>query len=111
MSLAPISFETTLPALLQGDICIQYTQCGKPKCKCRTGQPHGPYYYRVWRDGASVRKAYVRREALAETQAACDAYRAMMDRLKETRLQRAMLAKNIRREWRRTKAWRSARLD
>jgi hypothetical protein len=29
---------------LAGSVFRRYGQCGKPRCVCRTGQRHGPYY-------------------------------------------------------------------
>jgi hypothetical protein len=36
---------------------------------------HGPYYYRFWRDGGRLRKAYVRPHELEEVRAQCEARR------------------------------------
>ncbi|MEO7716787.1 MAG: DUF6788 family protein [Capsulimonas sp.] len=99
--------DMTIP-LLQGEICMQYTRCGKATCRCREGNLHGPYYYRVWRDGDSVRKEYVRRERLMEIQASCDAYRALMEQLKQARIKRLELQKRIRHECRKIKPRTSA---
>lgn len=33
---------------------LQYRRCGKPGCKCNTGQGHGPYWYSY--DGNSAAK-------------------------------------------------------
>lgn len=39
----------------------EYVRCGKPACRCRAGERHGPYTYKYWRDPDSgrLRKAYV----------------------------------------------------
>ena len=37
-----------------------WTRCGKPRCRCRNGRPHGPYHALHWRDGARQRRVYVR---------------------------------------------------
>jgi len=47
----------------------------QPQCHCAHGTQHGPYYYRLWREGSKVRKAYVRPADLAAVRAACDARR------------------------------------
>jgi hypothetical protein len=44
-----------IPALL-----TTWTRCGKPRCRCREGQLHGPYHALHWRDGAIQRRRYVR---------------------------------------------------
>ncbi len=92
---------------LPGEVCAQYIRCGKPGCHCRLGERHGPYYYRIWREGSRVQKAYVRREDLDAVQAACDAYRAYQQTLRGLRLQREALTQSIRHEWRRAKRLRA----
>lgn len=32
--------------------------CGK-KCKCRTGEPHSFYLYRVYREGKNIKEKYL----------------------------------------------------
>jgi hypothetical protein len=44
-----------IPALL-----TTWTRCGKPHCRCREGQLHGPYHALHWRDGSVQRRRYVR---------------------------------------------------
>jgi len=94
---------TDLTSLLPGEVCAQYIRCGKSGCRCRLGERHGPYYYRIWREGSRVQKAYVRREDLDAVQAACDAYRTYQRHLRQMRLQREKLTQDIRHEWRRGK--------
>ena len=31
---------------------LQYRKCGKPGCKCATGEGHGPYWYSLRNNGA-----------------------------------------------------------
>jgi hypothetical protein len=38
----------------------QWVRCGKPTCRCSSGQLHGPYIYVFWREGGRQRKRYVR---------------------------------------------------
>ena len=38
---------------------LETVKCGKPKCKCTEGKPHGPYWYAYWRDGRRVRCKYL----------------------------------------------------
>ncbi len=57
-----------------GTVLPQYIRCGKPACRCATGELHGPYFYRFWRDeDGRLRKVYVRRADLDEVRAACEA--------------------------------------
>ena len=63
--------ENPLPKMLPGAVCRQWKKCGKPTCRCRLGQLHGPYYYRFFRVNGVLHKRYVRPHELAITQAAC----------------------------------------
>jgi hypothetical protein len=38
------------PDKLSGAVHGQYVRCGKPNCKCASGELHDPYYYRFWRE-------------------------------------------------------------
>jgi hypothetical protein len=40
-------------------------RCGKPNCRCATGEGHGPYWFLHWRDGSIQRRRYVRRAEVA----------------------------------------------
>lgn len=65
----------TLPKTLPGVVCAQRVRCGKPGCRCASGQRHLAYY-RFWRDGGRLKKCYVRTADLAAVRAARDARRA-----------------------------------
>ena len=65
----------SIPAKLPGTVVAQWVKCGNPKCHCARGDLHGPYWYRFYREGSKVRKAYVRPADLAAVRAACDARR------------------------------------
>lgn len=41
-------------------VCAQYVKCGKPNCRCASGQPHGPYYAAFWKENGRIRKRYIR---------------------------------------------------
>jgi len=65
-----------IPDKLPGTVVAMRVTCGNPNCKCARGERHGPYFYRLYRDGCGkVRKAYVRPGDLAAVRAACDARR------------------------------------
>src|SRR3954452_8870646 len=66
----------TLPKVdpLPGVVCPQFVRCGTPGCKCATGDLHGPYWYRFWREGGRLRKAYIRLVHVEEVRAACALY-------------------------------------
>ena len=53
-----------------GCLVAETVRCGKGRCRCRWGKPHGPYwylYYRAW-DGRRwrLRKRYVPADQLEE---------------------------------------------
>jgi hypothetical protein len=37
-------------------------RCGKPNCRCASGERHGPYWFLRWREGDVQRRRYVRQE-------------------------------------------------
>lgn len=73
-----------IPALLP-----LWTRCGKPTCRCATGQRHGPYWVLRWREGATHRRRYVRPADL-------DAVRATVERRRRERAtERAAFADDL----------------
>jgi hypothetical protein len=60
--------------MLPGVVCAQRVRCGKPNCRCATGQRHLAYY-RFWREGGRLCKRYVPRADLERVRAACQARR------------------------------------
>lgn len=43
-----------------GTVYLEYRTCGDDTCKCMTGGgKHGPYKYRAYRDGDTVRREYL----------------------------------------------------
>jgi len=54
----------------------QWVRCGKPTCRCATGQLHGPYTYLFWRDGGRQHKRYIRPGDLDDARAAITDQRA-----------------------------------
>src|SRR5262245_58841038 len=65
----------TLPKTLPGAVCPQWVLCGREGCRCAQGCPHGPYFYRFWREGGRLRKQYVRRQDVDQVWAQCQARR------------------------------------
>ena len=63
---------------LPGAVCPQFVRCGTPGCKCATGDLHGPYYYRFWREDGRLRKVYVKRADVAAVRAACEEERQLI---------------------------------
>jgi hypothetical protein len=44
-------------------------RCGKPNCRCATGEGHGPYWFLRWREGPYQRRRYVKQADLAAVRA------------------------------------------
>ena len=38
---------------------LERVRCGSKKCKCASGELHGPYWYVYWTDGGRTRSQYV----------------------------------------------------
>jgi len=87
---------------LAGEVCPQFIRCGKDGCRCQHGQPHGPYHYRIWREGARVRKVYVKATELEEVKAACLLHRAITRSLQDVKQAKLHLSQSMHKEWRRT---------
>jgi hypothetical protein len=45
--------------MMAGSLVSQSRRCGKPRCGCVTGDPHGPYLYLSTATGAPSRLRYV----------------------------------------------------
>jgi len=87
---------------LPGTVCEQFIRCGNPGCHCRTGERHGPYYYRVWRGaGRTIHKVYIKRPDVARVRRQCESHLALSTGLRaamtRARLLRVRLAGQIRR--------------
>ncbi len=65
----------TLPKMALGTVHSQVVRCGKPSCKCASGELHGPYFYHFQRINGSLVKRYVKAADVADMRAACDARR------------------------------------
>ncbi|MFC4990586.1 DUF6788 family protein [Saliphagus infecundisoli] len=51
-----------------GTIYHEYRTCGDDTCQCMSGGPkHGPYAYRAYRDGDTVRREYLGKAPDANT--------------------------------------------
>lgn len=95
---------------LKGEVCAQYIRCGKSNCRCQQGQPHGPYYYRIWRDGSQVKKIYVKPAELERVRQACAAYKRLAEQLRGQRRARVRITRQIKQAWRTTQALQVATL-
>lgn len=72
----------SLPKMLPGAVCVQWKRCGKSACRCAAGKPHGPYFYRFYREEGLLRKAYVRKADLDRVRLQCLARRQERGRRK-----------------------------
>ena len=69
-----------LDAVLRGSLIERYKRCGKPGCKCATGQGHGPkYYLSVSRTGARPAMDYVPQDAQPQVAQYLSNYREIRD--------------------------------
>ena len=77
----------TLPKTsgLSGAVCAQWRRCGKKNCHCRTGKPHGPYYYVFWRENSILRKRYIRCADVEPMRQAYESDREQQARLRHDR--------------------------
>ena len=82
--------ENALPNIqpLPGAVCQQFVKRGSVLC--------GPYWYRFWREGGRLRKAYVRPENLAVARESCAKARAERAALTVDRRRLRELAANLR---------------
>jgi len=62
-------------APLPGSVCPQFRRCGKPNCHCASGELHGAYFYRFWRENGKLKKEYVPRAEVERVRSACASYR------------------------------------
>jgi hypothetical protein len=66
-----------------------WTRCGNPRCRCTTGEPHGPYHALYWRDGGMQRRRYV-------PQSEVETVRAILaGRRRERAIERAAFADDL----------------
>ncbi len=80
--------------LLRGSLVEQYVSCGKPRCRCRRGQKHGPLYYLYWKEQGRSRSLYVPRDQVGELRRQIQNYRRFQTEL-------TALLRRQRRDWQR----------
>ncbi|MBV9851442.1 MAG: hypothetical protein JO250_17375 [Armatimonadetes bacterium] len=68
-----------------GAVIAQYVRCGKPGCRCQSGEPHGPYWYLIRREGGRLVKTYLRPEQIEPARAACRQWRQFQSLLRANR--------------------------
>ncbi len=58
--MSPPSATETAESLYKTPTLLAHrVRCGKPTCRCTTGEGHGPYWYLYWRQGGVQRRRYV----------------------------------------------------
>jgi hypothetical protein len=73
-------------------------RCGKPNCRCATGEGHGPYHFLLWRQSGKQRRRYVR-------QSEVEAVRTVIERRqRHDRETRRLVAESLA-DWRGLKRW------
>jgi hypothetical protein len=73
-------------------------RCGKPNCRCASGEGHGPYHFLHWRQCGIQRRCYVRR-------ADVEAVRAVIERRHWLDRERRLLLATSRAELRSLRSW------
>ncbi len=100
MNTCPVESQKMPLEPLEGEVCTQFIRCGKLGCRCQSGHLHGPYYYRIWREGAHVNKVYVKSSEIEAVKAGCEAHRELAHNLREIKQARMQLTRSIQKEWR-----------
>ena len=57
-----------------GTVHVQYRVCGRPNCRCRSGQRH-PAHFLFWRQDGKLRKRYIKPKDVEAVRAAWEARR------------------------------------
>lgn len=45
---------------------LQSVRCGSKKCRCASGELHGPYWYAYWSEGGRTRSQYIGKKPPAQ---------------------------------------------
>ncbi len=80
---------------LKGTVLAEMKRCGKPTCRCNSGQLHGPYHYRYYRQRGRLHKRYVRQRDIRCVRAGIDARRREVTERREARRQLGLLLKSL----------------
>jgi hypothetical protein len=62
---------------LPGSVHAEYGRCGTVTCRCTTGDLHGPYWRRFWREGGRTRSQYIPQARVPVVLAACTRYQQL----------------------------------
>lgn len=73
--------------MIRGNLVEKYLPCGKEGCRCKEGEPHGPFYYLIYPEDGKQKTLYVRKDKLKEVREGIKAYkraRKTIDKVAET---------------------------
>ncbi len=74
---SPCSATETAETLYKTPALVFHrVRCGKPTCRCTTGDGHGPYWFLYWREGQKQRRRYVPAPEVPSVRAVVEARRA-----------------------------------
>jgi len=65
---------SSLAGMLHGSWVERYSVCSRPKCRCKSGERHGPRHYLVIRKGGRQRQKYVPNSQVAAARKGVEAY-------------------------------------
>lgn len=82
--------------LLSGTVITEMKRCGRPNCRCSSGQLHGPYHYLYYRERGKLHKQYVKPGRLPAVQRGIDARRTLAIERRTARLQLRLLVRALR---------------
>jgi hypothetical protein len=86
-----------LSQFLSGAVVEQYRRCGKPNCRCASGDSlHGPYYYRSWREDGKQYWEYIKCADVEAVKKACETNRVLQEYLRWNRWRVKMVFKRSR---------------
>jgi hypothetical protein len=71
--------------LFAASISLVYRTCGKERCACTRGRPHGPYFFLSIQSGGRNDRDHVSREVARRMQPAIDRYRRFVRGLRRLR--------------------------
>ena len=61
--------------MIRGSLVEKHLPCGKEGCKCKEGEPHGPFYYLIYPEEGKQKTLYVRKDKLKEVKEGIKAYK------------------------------------
>lgn len=69
---------------LPGGVYAQYIRCARRCAKCAERAGHGPYWYRFYRVGGTLRKEYISPRRVPYVRRQCAAWRALQRQERQT---------------------------